>query len=92
MYFLFVQVCFVFIFVPCKYFSSFWFDRHHDLDDYDGIYDDVYLQDDDELFEESSVRLIDLLSLFNAALHSHHKTFKKWLYRVKECIVVKIKI
>lgn len=56
-----------------------------DLDDNDGIYDHVYEEDDDEIFEESfrrnrresSVRLIDLLSLFNAALHSHHKTVVK---------------
>uniref|UniRef100_A0A8W8L680 DH domain-containing protein n=1 Tax=Magallana gigas TaxID=29159 RepID=A0A8W8L680_MAGGI len=37
---------------------------HHDLDDYEGIYDDVYLEDDDELFEESSFNkpLKDILS------------------------------
>lgn len=52
------------------HFSSVWFDRHHDLDDNEEIYDHVYQEDDDEIYEdlcstrnrrESSVRLIDLL-------------------------------
>lgn len=85
--FYFVLVCFVFIFVPLKYFSSVWFDRHHDLDYNEEIYVHVYQEDVDEIFEdlctrtrrESIVRLIDLLSLFNTALHLYHKTFYNWL-------------
>lgn len=49
------------------HFSFVWFDRHHDLDDNEEIYDHVYQEDDDEIYEdlctrnrrESSVRLID---------------------------------
>lgn len=69
-FFCLVCVFFVFIFVPRMHFSSVWFDRHHDLDDNEEIYDHVYQEDDDEIYEdlcstrnkrESSVRLIDLL-------------------------------
>lgn len=61
------------------HFSFVWFDRHHDLDDNEEIYDHVYQEDDDEIYEdlctrnrrESSVRLINLLLLLFTAVYLH---------------------
>lgn len=79
----FCLVCLV-IFVPCMHFSFVWFDRHHDLDDNEEIYDHVYQEDDDEIYEdlctrnrrESSVRLINWLLLFTAVYL--HLLRNKW--------------